>query len=155
MYRGSQTAKGVCRYASLDSVADLANTEPVAQVLYAADAGFHFTRSQLVSGVAGDPGQAHARRGAHWTFDAEAFVRCVRALREAPTAMGTARGGGSGAGVPVPTFAHGLGDPVHGDACVMPHHNIVLIEGNYLLLGASLDPEHATRVTDYPCVAQT
>lgn len=96
-------------------------------------AGFHYYRWQLDSGVAGAPAQAHARRGAHWTFDAEAFVQCVRAVREGP--VGAAAGSGAGTGILVPTFAHGVGDPVAGGVTVMPHHKIVLIEGNYLLLG--------------------
>lgn len=86
--------------------------------------------------MAGAPEEALARRGAHWTFDAEAFVRCVRAVREAPVgAAAAAAGGGAEGGIPVPTFAHGVGDPVQGGVTVMPHHQIVLVEGSYLLLG--------------------
>lgn len=102
-------------------------------------AGFHFYRSQLDSGVAGDPEQAHARRGAHWTFDADAFVRCVQRLREAPVAVAAVAGSCSDPGVAVPTFEHGVGDPVPDSVIVMPHHKIVLMEGNYLLLGTYFD----------------
>lgn len=107
-------------------------------------AGFHFYRSQLDSGVAGDPAQAHARRGAHWTFDAEAFVQCVQRLREAPAGAPAAVTASSceDAGVAVPSFEHGVGDPVPDAVIVMPHHKIVLIEGNYLLLGDYFDICH-------------
>jgi pantothenate kinase len=59
--------------------------------------GFHLYRRQL--DALPDPGEAHARRGAPWTFDAAAFVECVRRVR----------GGG---GVLAPSFDHGTGDPV-------------------------------------------
>ena len=42
--------------------------------------GFHYYRRQLDAFE--DPAAAHARRGAPWTFDAEAFVACVRRVRE-------------------------------------------------------------------------
>lgn len=40
--------------------------------------------------------------------------------------------------VRVPSFDHGVGDPVEGDIAVSPSHQFVVVEGNYLLLGASL-----------------
>ena len=43
--------------------------------------GFHFTRRQL-DGMP-DPAEAHARRGAPWTFDADAFVSAIRHIRAA------------------------------------------------------------------------
>lgn len=43
--------------------------------------------------------------------------------------------------VRVPSFDHGVGDPVEGDIAVSPSHRFVIVEGNYLLLGApSLPP---------------
>ena len=38
----------------------------------------------------------------------------------------------------VPSFDHGVGDPVEGDIAVSPGHQFVIAEGNYLLLGAPL-----------------
>ena len=38
--------------------------------------GFHLYKRQL--NAMADPVAAHARRGAHWTFDAEAFVGAVK-----------------------------------------------------------------------------
>ena len=42
-------------------------------------AGFHFYQRQLDTFP--DPQQAHARRGAHFTFDADGFVRAVTQIR--------------------------------------------------------------------------
>ena len=42
-------------------------------------AGFHFYKRQLDTFP--DPQQAHARRGAHFTFDADGFVRAVAQIR--------------------------------------------------------------------------
>ena len=36
----------------------------------------------------------------------------------------------------LPSFDHGVGDPVEGDIVVGPDHRLVLVEGNYLLLGS-------------------
>ena len=81
--------------------------------------GFHFPLAVL--DARSDAEHARARRGAPFTFDADAFVRCVRGLR--------ARGCGD-----VPTFDHAIHDPVEGGCRVERSHRIVLIEGNYLLL---------------------
>lgn len=37
----------------------------------------------------------------------------------------------------VPSFDHGVGDPIEDDIRVEQHHRIVLVEGNYLLLGTT------------------
>jgi len=81
--------------------------------------GYHYTRAELDATL--DPKLAHARRGAHWTFDVFAFVRMVHTLRETRQ-------------VAVPSFDHALGDPIDGDIRVSVSHRIVLLEGNYLLL---------------------
>lgn len=83
--------------------------------------GFHLFRWELDKMP--DPAAAHARRGAPWTFDAAAYVACLRRLK-------------AGAEEAVPSFDHGTGDPVAGDIAVLPEHRIVISEGNYLLLGA-------------------
>lgn len=86
--------------------------------------GFHYYRRELDSMP--DPAQAHARRGAHWTFDAAAYVECVRRVK-----------GKAGEALSAPAFNHGVGDPVEGGIKVLPKHKIVVSEGNYLLLGAA------------------
>jgi pantothenate kinase len=82
--------------------------------------GFHLFRRELDQMP--DPAAAHARRGAPWTFDAAAYVACLRRLK-------------LGAAEAVPSFDHGVGDPVAGDIAVLPKHRIIISEGNYLLLG--------------------
>eukprot|EP00873_Tetraselmis_striata_P016057 jgi/Tetstr1/436321/TSEL_025159.t1 len=81
--------------------------------------GFHYYRKQL--DAMEDPVAARFRRGAHWTFDAEAFVACLNTI----VAHGE---------VSAPSFSHGTGDPVEDDIHVEQHHRIVIVEGNYLLL---------------------
>jgi hypothetical protein len=56
--------------------------------------------------------EAHARRGAHWTFDAEKFVDCVRSVRDS-------------CGVKAPSFDHGVGDPVPNDIWITRDHRCV------------------------------
>ena len=41
--------------------------------------GFHYTRAQLDEFP--DPDEAHARRGAYWTFDGMAFVDKMQDIR--------------------------------------------------------------------------
>ncbi|CAI9107718.1 OLC1v1007150C3 [Oldenlandia corymbosa var. corymbosa] len=81
--------------------------------------GFHLYRHQLDKME--DPEEAHARRGAPWTFDPERLLKCLKTLREQGT-------------VYVPSFDHGVGDPVEDDIFVDVRHKVVIVEGNYLLL---------------------
>ena len=82
--------------------------------------GFHYTKEQLSRFP--NATEAFARRGAHWTFDGSAFVEKLRLLK--------ASGSGS-----FPSFSHGSGDPVPDDVMVaLEKHQVVLVEGNYLLL---------------------
>lgn len=81
--------------------------------------GFHLYKHEL--DAMEDPKEAYARRGAHWTFDASAFLNCVRNVRQQGAAQ-------------VPSFDHAVGDPVPSDIEVHPRHRVVLVEGNYLLL---------------------
>ncbi|CAD6267114.1 unnamed protein product [Miscanthus lutarioriparius] len=81
--------------------------------------GFHLYRAQL--DAMEDPKEAHARRGAPWTFDPALFLKCLQTLRTEGS-------------VYAPSFDHGVGDPVENDIFVKPQHKIVIVEGNYLLL---------------------
>ncbi|KZV97681.1 P-loop containing nucleoside triphosphate hydrolase protein [Exidia glandulosa HHB12029] len=83
--------------------------------------GWHFSRAHL--DTMPDPVLAHARRGAHWTFDGNGFVSFVRAVRDKPHATCRA-----------PSFDHALKDPVAEDVEVQPEHRIVLFEGLYTFL---------------------
>ncbi|CAI9288504.1 unnamed protein product [Lactuca saligna] len=81
--------------------------------------GFHLYRHQLDSME--DPKEAHARRGAPWTFNPELFLKCLKTLREQGS-------------VYAPSFDHGVGDPVEDDIFINVQHKVVIVEGNYLLL---------------------
>ncbi|GAQ88736.1 hypothetical protein KFL_004550070 [Klebsormidium nitens] len=81
--------------------------------------GYHLYRKQLDQMP--DPKEAHARRGSHWTFDPVGLLSTLKTIREKGRAA-------------VPSFDHGVGDPVDGDIEVKPENRIVIVEGNYLLL---------------------
>lgn len=42
--------------------------------------GYHYTRARLDQME--DAEEAHARRGAHWTYNAEAFIQAIQTLRK-------------------------------------------------------------------------
>ncbi|XP_047979830.1 putative uridine kinase C227.14 [Salvia hispanica] len=81
--------------------------------------GFHLYRREL--DAMKDPEEAHARRGAPWTFAPDRLLRCLTSLRNEGS-------------VCVPSFDHGVGDPVEDDIFVSLQHKVVIVEGNYLLL---------------------
>lgn len=87
--------------------------------------GFHLSRDQLR--MLPNPDLAFARRGAPFTFDAEAVVRFVRRLRK--TCQKCQRGV-----IYAPSFDHKLKDPVPNGVTIAPETSIVIIEGLYLLL---------------------
>lgn len=81
--------------------------------------GYHYYRSEL-DGMP-DPEEAHARRGAPFTFNAAKFVDDLIKARD------TGEGD-------FPSFDHRVGDPVEADIHLPKGPQIVLVEGNYLLL---------------------
>mmetsp|Transcript_15894 Transcript_15894/g.20370 ORF Transcript_15894/g.20370 Transcript_15894/m.20370 type:complete len:284 (+) Transcript_15894:74-925(+) len=85
--------------------------------------GYHYYRHELDKMP--DPEEAHRRRGAPWTFDASKFTNDLKEARQA--------GKGS-----FPSFDHGVGDPVQSAIELKDYHQIILVEGNYLML--SNDP---------------
>lgn len=67
---------------------------------------------------------AYARRGAPWTFNAAAFVDAIRTIRQQGKAV-------------LPSFDHGVGDPVEGDIVIdAGQHSIVLVSGGGGIWGA-------------------
>ncbi|XP_022758330.1 putative uridine kinase C227.14 isoform X2 [Durio zibethinus] len=80
--------------------------------------GFHLYRSQL--DAMENPEEAHARRGAPWTFDPMLLLSCLKNLRNQGS-------------VYAPSFDHGIGDPIEDDIFVSLQHKVVIVEGNYLL----------------------
>lgn len=85
--------------------------------------GFHYPRSYL--DALSNAAEAHARRGAHWTFDAEGVVQLVERLhgsRTRPAGLITA-----------PGFDHALKDPVADGVGIPGATEVVILEGNWLL----------------------
>lgn len=81
--------------------------------------GYHYYRSEL--DAMEDPEEAHIRRGAPFTFNSTRFVDDLIKARD------------TGEGV-FPSFDHGAGDPVEATIKLPTGPQIVLVEGNYLLL---------------------
>lgn len=81
--------------------------------------GFHLYRAEL--DAMENPKEAHARRGAPWTFNPLRLLTCLQNLRIHGS-------------VYAPSFDHGVGDPVEDDIFVNIQHKVVIVEGNYLLL---------------------
>ena len=86
--------------------------------------GYHLSRAQL--SALPDPINAHARRGAAFTFDGESFLALVQQLREPLTA--------SSKTLYAPSFDHAVKDPVMDDLPILPTARIIVFEGNYLSL---------------------
>jgi pantothenate kinase len=101
---------------------DNPNPNPSLAVVLPMD-GFHYTRAQLDEFP--DPRAAHARRGAPWTFDADAFVCAVAAARSADPEKKP---------LLVPSFDHAVKDPVADQIVIGAEAEVVIVEGNYLLL---------------------
>lgn len=93
--------------------------------------GWHLSRAQL--DAMPDPKLARDRRGAHWTFDGEAYVDFVRALRKPHIDPASAIEVSDV--VYAPSFDHAVKDPMPRAVAVHPHHRVVLIEGLYGFLG--------------------
>lgn len=96
------------------------------QVAFVPMDGFHYTRAQLDSFP--DPKDAHYRRGAVDTFDADAWFDLVRRLRRM----------GKEETVSVPGFDHAVKDPEEGKIQIPGSSRIILLEGNYLLVSLSV-----------------
>lgn len=84
--------------------------------------GFHLPRSQLDE-------EGLRRRGAPHTFNADAVVALVADLR-----MSTYR---PMPDIMAPSFDHAIKDPIMNDVVIPRSTNIIILEGNYLLLKES------------------
>lgn len=96
--------------------------------------GYHLSRAQL--DAMPDPVNAHARRGAAFTFDGESFLKLVEQLKK-PLAPETKT-------VHAPSFDHAIKDPVSNDIPISPGMRVVIFEGNYLSLNKSPWKDAAT-----------
>ena len=89
--------------------------------------GYHLTRAQL--SAMPDPVNAHARRGAEFTFDGPGFLTLVKKLREPLLPESSI--------IHAPSFDHKIKDPVENDIPIYPTMRIIVFEGNYLSLNKS------------------
>ncbi|KAI5837548.1 P-loop containing nucleoside triphosphate hydrolase protein [Morchella snyderi] len=86
--------------------------------------GYHLTRAAL--SAMPNPLEAHARRGAPFTFDPVALKQLVLRLRAPITSdSGT---------IFAPSFDHAKKDPVEDDIAILATQRILVFEGNYLSL---------------------
>ncbi|KAL7930657.1 P-loop containing nucleoside triphosphate hydrolase protein [Trichoderma chlorosporum] len=89
--------------------------------------GFHLPRAILDTML--NSTEAHARRGASWTFDATGVVSLVKELSES-------RFGAPEQTIVAPSFDHTAKDPIEGGITLDQDIRFVIVEGNYLLLDA-------------------
>ncbi|KAJ4374720.1 hypothetical protein N0V83_001795 [Neocucurbitaria cava] len=90
--------------------------------------GFHYSKAVLSTFP--DPELAFRRRGAPFTFDAEAFVALVKAIKKMPvTSLDE-----SEQFLYAPSFDHAVKDPVPAAIPISSHNRLIIIEGNYTLL---------------------
>lgn len=86
--------------------------------------GYHLSRARLSSMP--DPENAHARRGAAFTFDGDSFLALVKKLRS-PLTPSTPT-------YHAPSFDHAMKDPVLDNISIPATSRILVFEGNYLAL---------------------
>ncbi|KAK9813528.1 hypothetical protein WJX73_005109 [Symbiochloris irregularis] len=113
------SGKSTAAFKVADKINKAAGAEGRSPAIVVQMDGFHLYKKQLDAMPNRD--EAYARRGAHWTFDAERFVQAVRTLKQ--------QGQHS-----LPSFDHAVGDPVENDILIHAQHRVVLIEGLYVLL---------------------
>ena len=89
--------------------------------------GFHYTRAELDAFP--DALEMHKRRGAPWTFDVEAILSFIYELQKSSAIPAALRHD-----ICAPSFDHRRKDPVPGDLLIPADVEILILEGNYLLL---------------------
>lgn len=85
--------------------------------------GYHLTRKQL--DAMPNPQEAHARRGAEFTFDGQSYLELVRAVRKQIPGSDT---------LYAPSFDHAKKDPIFDDVPILASTRVVIFEGLYLSL---------------------
>ncbi|KAH7122058.1 P-loop containing nucleoside triphosphate hydrolase protein [Dactylonectria estremocensis] len=86
--------------------------------------GFHHSRAYL--DTLPNRSEAYARRGIHWTFDAEGVLKLVKALHSSRSTSSDV--------ILAPSFDHKSKDPVADALRIEPKTEVVIVEGNWLLL---------------------
>lgn len=90
--------------------------------------GFHHTQEVLRTFE--DPELAFRRRGAPFTFDAEAFAGFVKTLKSTPTTNTDE----PETELSAPSFDHALKDPIPDAIKISSRNRLIILEGNYTLL---------------------
>ncbi len=85
--------------------------------------GFHLSRKALDEFP--NKAEAHARRGAAWTFDAHGVVNLVKVLHNSKKNVSEI--------IFAPNFDHLLKDPCENGITITPESSIIILEGNWLL----------------------
>ena len=119
-------ADKICKQAASVESSTNENTSLIRAVAIPMD-GYHYTRKELAQvsknlGFDGDGTKGMSRRGAPWTFDALGLARDLKRAKE----LGKAS---------LPEYDRKLSDPVDNAVVIEKSHQIVLVEGNYLILG--------------------
>ena len=99
-------------------VCDLINAQNVKALVLPMD-GYHYYRKQLDEME--NPKEAHRFRGAPFTFDAKRFVSDIQSAKKLRSGS-------------FPDFDHKVGDPCENQIILDASVQILLIEGNYVLL---------------------
>ena len=85
--------------------------------------GFHLTRAAL--DAMPNHKEAHARRGAAWTFDAQGIVDLITALHDSRSHLDKIH--------TAPSFDHATKDPVEHAIQIDANIQLLILEGNWLL----------------------
>lgn len=112
---------------------------PIPQACVVGMDGFHYTRAQL--DALPNAREAHARRGAPWTFAVERILHFLDELCRSARLPA-----GSRPTIHAPSFDHAVKDPVEHDIRVPPAADIVILEGNYLFLDQAKWRDIASRL---------
>ena len=84
---------------------------------------FHLSRKALDEFP--NRAEAHARRGAAWTFDAHGVVNQIRVLHKSSKTVSEP--------IFAPSFDHILGDPLENAITIAQESSIIILEGHWLL----------------------
>jgi pantothenate kinase len=115
-----------------EAVTRLLNSNTMTKATLISMDGFHLDRATLDQ--LPNREEAYSCRGAPWTFDVPRLVTFMRKLRAWADSDSPTPGGGEPGMLFAPGFNHETMDPVANAVRVTDDTNIVIIEGNYLLL---------------------
>lgn len=105
--------------ASLERMTNVDHATHLSAIVIPMD-GYHYSQKELIH--VRDPKNGLKRKGAPWTFDAERLCQDLIAAK----VNGRSR---------FPGYSRQISEPVPDKVRLEPHHKIVFVEGNWLLLG--------------------